>query len=1344
MNKTDSLIFILLIVCNLSIAQSNNYIFKRISEEEGLTPGAIGKITQDGYGNIWLGTNYGLIRYDSKKFKRFTHIPGDKQSIIHNVVKDIAIDKQNLIWVLTRVGLCYFNHTTQTFTEFKVKTIHGKISIINIQSINIDKNGNIWLLGNDIFGIVNKETQKFTVLKTLENEIPRSIYCDENGIIWMGTLNGSLYKINPELFSSSRIVKGSGIKAEKIFSKNNHLWVSYGKNGLKHYSGEGKLLNTYTFNKGNKGGGKSEAIRKITIDKTGKLWVATYGGLYLKENDSFRYFNPEIYTGLFNATIYDIFQDKEGGLWVGTWSGGLSYYHPDNNEFGSYSKSTSKTISSNVVSSFAQDKTGFIYIGTETGGLNLFDKKKGTFQKVNFSGLDNITSIKTQCFDKFGGHWIGTFESGLWYKPPGKLLYKNFTSGLEDGNHVSHCEIYTLFPVPSGIWIGTNGGGINFYDFKTQKINFYKPSFGNKDNLNRLFVRALCVDSDSFLWIGTIGGIHRISLETGKEHLFFASPQLPNLMDYIYSISELSNGQVWIGTRGSGIGIFNKKDNTISHFDADGLIKGKNVYSIIDDKNGNLWIAVCEALIFYNPTTRENHMFTANDGLQKNWFNPQAVYKDDQHNLYFGGSNGFSVIFPDKIKKNTRPPEVTINKITINNNIEKYPYFRANKQDNKLELAFGENTIKIDFTSDNFLLPKKNKYKYRLVNYFNKWIETDQETSAFFVNLPWGNYTFEVLTCNNDGVWSEGPLRFNLIVLKPLYASNMALSGYFLLLTIISIIIFRVIRMRSSLKNQVFIERIQRKQEKDLNMMKLKFFTNISHEFRTPLSLISGPIKNLGKSSNLSEQQSELVDVIWRNTKRLLALVNQVIDLRKIDQHDEKLKPKKTDIVSFVRERTFHFSNQAKEMQISFEQDYSNSIIEIEIDNDMVDKIVFNLLSNAFKYTPKNGFIKTGIYIGEPPADFVFTNQISFGEQPKTDFISICVTDNGLGIDKHDMIKIFNRFEQGKITSRESSGIGLAICHDYSLLHNGQIEAQSNVGNGSRFIVRLPLKQAVTKDISMSQKPYTQHETEANISIIDKEKTTGDLHKKHVLVVDDNADFRNYLEIILSEHYKVILAENGKIALDSIANNIVDIVVSDVMMPEMDGYELCTNIKNNTATSHIPIILLTALSSINHEIFANKKEADAYILKPFDDDLLITKIANVLKQRQNLRTLFSPKAYTGSSDQVEGLDNYFLKKLNGIIEHNLANEEFSIVQLTQEIGISRSQLHRKLKSMTNYSTTEYIRVYRVEKAVALMQTSDHNMDEISFLVGFNTHSYFSRSFKKRFGMTPKEYKKRML
>ena len=1341
--KYWSLFIFLLLSWNQVTARDHEIYFRTVSPQGGLTSEAVNKIIQDAYGYIWINTNHGLIRYNSKTFERFSYEQENKNGLPRGLITDFVVDHENVLWISTYYGLLTFDYSTQTFIPYKID--NKKISKTTIYNITCDKKGNLWIIDSAGMAILYTKEHKITRLTPPNKEKPITIHCNKQGNVWIGTKKGSVYKINPESLSMKQIIKGKGEQIT-LFTEGNKLWIASNTHGLKQYTTQGKFLKKYNFNNAYGHKLKNWDVRKVIKDHTGRLWIATYQGLFCEFSDgTLKWFDTEKDQGIPHSSIYDIYEDRQHGIWLGTWAGGLSYLNHANNRFLNYSHSQNPhSLSNNLVSSFVQDHKGNIFVGTEKGGLNLFNKKKKTFTTISLSkGIANL-NIKCQCIDKEGGHWVGTHGHGLFYKKAGEKQYRQFTKGNEDGKHISFNNIYSVFPVKSGVWIGTHGGGINFYDHSTGSISFYSSLFPNGPKLCYPYVKSIIVDSYSNLWVGTVNGFQRISLkgnygleinDTSQDHIF---------KNYTYTITQVSDGNIWIGTRSAGIYIYNYNTGSFTSFNANGLLKNKVIFGILEDLNDNIWITSNDGLIQHNPKTKTSRRFDISDGLQGRWFNSQSIFKDANNDLYFGGTNGFSMISPENIKFNTTPPEVIVNKLTINNKQSVlYPY--ATNTDSlvkTIQLDPNETNLRFEFTSNNYLLPEKNRFKYRLVNYYDEWIEADKDATALFANLKWGTYTFEVKGCNNDGVWSIVPARIYITISKPFYATNLAISIYILLFLLILYYIIQAIKIHAKLENEVYLEKVERKQLEQLNEMKLKFFTNISHEFRTPLTLISGPVKALKQENTLSSHQKEMVDIIHRNSSRLLILINQVLDFRKMEKGKENLKFKNSDIISFVKERVKNFSFNAQQKSIHLIQEFPDTPIMMDFDAEKMEYIIYNLLSNAFKNTLPGGTITISMCDKEPTATDSYSNHLSFGQLATDNIVSIRVIDSGSGIDSDDLPKIFDRFEQGNKHQKDSSGIGLSMCREFTLLHQGSITTHSTPGQGSCFVVQLPIKHYAEQIFPVSHNEIkiidSQQEQPVSKNIIEKDKETRELT---ILLVEDNMDMQKHITMILDPLYTLKTANNGQQGLQILKNNTVDIILSDVMMPIMNGYEFCSTVKSDISTCHIPIILLTALSTTENKIAGMRQGADAYIVKPFDDTLLITQITNLLQQRQKLREHFAPKHFTEQMVEMEGLDNYFLKKLNQIIENHIGDEELNIDRLTELVGLSRSQLHRKLKSLTNYSTSEYVRTFRLEKAIKLMQTGQYNIDEIAHVVGFNTHSYFSRCFKQHFNQSPKEYLK---
>lgn len=1345
--RTNIILLLLLSACSVSVrAQTEDITFRRVSPISGFSFQAIRTIKQDMFGYIWMGThNDGIIKYNSKGTKRFLHDHENKNGLPSDRITSLVIDKQNNIWVMTDKGICVYNHHSQQFELIKYTYENGDAANKQLNSIELDGDGKLWIADENYIGYLDWEKKQLVRITHGLHHTPYHLYKDETNHLWLGTRDGSVYLVLPDEDKVIKKIDGPGSIARTIFSSQNELWVGYDKHGVRLYDLNGKLKTHFRYDAEPGYDIKSASIRKIWRDTRGRTWIGSYMGLFIYNGINLFRLNSDESTDLPHRSVFEIFEDKQGGIWVGTWAGGVSYAHPTDNKFNSYRHSNEQTsLSNNMVSSFAQAPNHKVYVGTEGRGLNEFNLHTEKFKNIEVAVGKKNLNIKTIFFDSNGGMWVGTGFDGLFYRPPGESNFKHFPQGEEDGKHISSPAVHVLCESDSGIFIGTNLDHIDFYNFKSHQINFEIKLFPPNQYDDRT-IRSLVTDKNNNLWIASVKGVHQYHIPSKKMVPDGTNSICPH--DYkgheYYFITQLSDGNLWIGTRHHGIEIYNPETNETKLLDEGGLLEGKDVYGIIEGQNNNIWITSNSGLFQYNTKVKSSRRFIYNDGIQGNLFNPEAIFKDRDENLYFGGTNGFTLLQPNKIKMNVNPPNVFINSIEVNAR-EITPSQISINNFRKIILGPNENTIKFDFSADNYLLPEKNKFKYKLENYMDDWIEVDNSGSATLVNVPAGRYIFRVIACNNDGVWSEKQAILPITINQFWYRSKLAFGLYLLTFLAVVIVFIRFYFERLKLKKTVLIQKLERKNEDQLHEMKLKFFTNISHEFRTPLTLLSWPLKRLLNSKNLVSEQRDQLDTIKRNANRMLQLINQIMDLRRVEKGQLKLNLSKIELLEFINERILNFSEEAKSKNIQFNFNYEKEDCTIEADEEKLDKIIFNLLSNAFKFTPKNGNISIDLCRNQFQKNEYFTNQLSFGKLENEEYIEIQVTDDGEGIGSEDLPNIFDRFEQGKHKKgkENSSGIGLNLGKEYTLLHHGVIIVQSTPGEGTRFSVRLPKKQKAQKIL------FESHEKVKNIDSWEKPEISKPLSENYneditVLIVEDNEELIKYIILFLEKFYSVLIAKNGIQAIEILKTHNVHLIVSDVMMPEMDGFEFCQHVKSQMETSHIPVILLTALASKENLGWGLEKGADAYISKPFDEHILLYHIKNLLQQRKRLQDSYTQKFISKKAIDVGSLDNYFLTRINTVIENNLENESFSVDNLATEMGLSRSQLHRKLKQISNHSTSEYITMVKIKNATNLLASKKYNIDEVAFKSGFNSHSYFNKCFKKIHNKSPKEFLKQL-
>lgn len=1340
MKKLISSIIILVFFNLLNANVGNELKFQQISPPGGYCIEGINFLIQDNYGFMWFGAKDGVFKYNSKNIRQIEILSAKSQSIKNYFCTGLVSDKNGDLWLSTLTGLFLYDRENDVFRYYNYDNYdNNKGTPPAISNINIDKDGNLWLIDNNgLFKMdyINKTIHRISI-KFLKG-IPSNIYFDSNSGIWLGTITGDLYKLNSNTYIAQLFCKSPGSAITAFLAYNKTIRIGYRHHGLYLYSDSGQQLKHYSYSIKPGLNLENSPIRAIYKDQNNNIWIGSYNGLFLEKNNTLTRFDSYTNSGLPHNSIYSVFQDKNEGLWFGTWSGGVSYLHPAYNKFENFRHSEEPySLSNNFVTSFTEQNK-YLYIGTGVGGLNEYNKITNHFRKISLTlNSKDINSIKSLATDKFGGLWIGTFEDGLWYRKNNESKFTHFFQGPEDGFHISGQNVNSILCTDAGVWIATFEHGVNFFDFKSGKILHLKSTLLN-DQVNAIEIRNILLDSHNNLWICGKNGLAKISLINNTE-IYNVEFKNYNL----YYAYEILNGEIWFGTQKNGVLIYSPKSNEYSNFDAQGLLRNKDVYGIIEDADKNIWITSNNGLIRYNMDLKLVSHFLEEDGIQGNIFSHHAIFKDANQRLYFGGTNGFSIISPSTIEKNNNLPEVMIDNITVNNEKVIYHLDLDSNKTAQLHLTSKESSLKIDFAADNYLISEKNKFKYRLLPISDVWIDLGNEGTAIFSNLEGGDYTFEVIAANNDGLWNLTPLRIIIKKDYPWYKTNIALVAYLILFALIFYITLYVITERRKLKEEVNTEKIKREKEEELHQLKLKFFTNISHEFRTPLTLIASPLKKIIDSKNYEGQNKELLDIINRNTKRLLNLVNQTLNFRKMEMtENNELDLSDFDLIELVKGILDNFSEaiHEKELQIEFKHE---CIIEIiEADYDKIDKILFNLISNSIKYAEFKEKINISINKNSKN-NIISPNQLVIGELQDDKFIRFSITNTSKIIDSKSFEKIFDRFKTINSKSKLSMGIGLSICKEYTLAHHGQLILSSDTIAGTSFNIFLPIKQSENHFTNLLHRepPHTINSISTSKDDIEINDT---IKNSTILIVEDNDDLRIYIAKLLQPYFKIHQVNNGNEAIKILDLHDFDLILSDVMMPEMNGFEFCKYLKSTIQFSHIPVILLTALSTTDYKITGLEQGADAYISKPFDNTHLLIQIKNLLEQRIILKESFQKHIVIGEPFNAGNIENYFLNKIDVVIEKHIKDEDLSVQLLADNVGLSRSQLHRKLISLTNLPPSEYIKLFKLKKASELILEDRYSMDEVAFISGFSSSSYFTSSFKSVYGLTPSKWKNQKL
>ena len=1284
-----------------------------------LSNNTVASILEDRAGNLWFGTNGGgLNKLTSGKnglvpprFIHYTHNPQDKSSISSDVVGPIHEDESGVLWIGTEEGLNKLAPAPDDTVS--PEFIHYRHDPADPKSLS----------SNKIY----------------------SIFEDKAGVFWIGTGGGGLNTLNSE----------ERKKRHPAFS---HFY---------HNPEDGTSLS-------------SNVVYSVFEDHSGNIWIGTLGGglnKFDRTKDIFTpyTFDPNEPKGLSGNWVYTIYQDRSGILWIGTMPGGLNKLDPGKKKFSHYKHDpyNSAGLSGNRVFSICEDTHGNIWLGTFNAGLNKLINQDDVNAPPNFlhykhdpadpESLSN-NSVFSMLEDRSGNLWIGTFGGGLNKLVPeeqGKAhpAFIHFKNIPGDPSSLSNNNIRSIYEDNDGIlWIGTEYG-LNQYipEDKTPGSAVFSRYLHDPDDpasLSNNTVWSIYRDGQGILWIGTSGGLNKLIIDDpgNSSHGFIHYTHVPGdpsslSNNEVSVIFEDTRGILWIGTSGGGLNKFDRQTEKFTRLkETDGLANNA-ISGILEDDQGNLWLSTRRGLSRFNPDTEMFRNYFAEDGLKGDEFQQGAYIKSNAGEMFFGGTDGFNRFHPDSIIDNTIIPQIVITDFLLSNNSVPVGFDRSTNRSvlkqsltgtKLIELNYYDKIISFEFAALDFHLPGKNRYAYRLEGFDQGWRYTKANRRfATYTNLHPGTYTFRVKGSNNDGIWNEAGTSLRIIITPPWWATWWAymLYGFSIIGFLFSVRRYELNRL--NWKNQFKLEEVKLKERTEIDRMKSRFFANISHEFRTPLTLILGPAEKINRESS-GEEIEKNSTLIKSNAKRLLVLINQLLDLSKLEAGKLRLTTSKGDLVSFIKGITMSFESFAERKNITLEVKADKAVIEMYMDREKLTRIMTNLLSNAFKFTPENGQITVAI------------------KQIDDNVVDIGVRDSGIGIPVEEQSKLFDRFYQVDSSftrEHEGTGIGLALTKELVELHHGTIRVSSKPGEGAEFIVRLPLGRDHLKDAEI----IDQAEIENNVvhdgvkdqseiklnndptKVSGKDNETG-VDKNILLIVEDNEDVREFIKSSIGADFQIEEASNGEMGIDKAQEIIPDVIISDVMMPKKDGIELTKILKNEKNTSHIPIILLTAKSGQESKLDGLETGADDYLTKPFDIRELRIRIKNLLNIRKNLQEKYSKGILSGkrSRKKLSDLEEQFLNRVIEVVNNHLDQEDFSIEAFDQELGMGRVQIFRKLKALTGKSPSRYIRTVRLTRARQMIEDKSGNISEIAYSVGFASPAYFSMCFKEEFGLLPSD------
>ena len=1301
-------------------AASTDFWFRHFSVEDGLSSNSVRAIMQDKYGFMWLGTDDGLNRYDGTTIKVYNLNPQGSNDYISSLY-----DTTDNIWVGTEGGVYIFDYETESFELFKVLTAQGDSIKSNVNHIAEDRDGNLWFstVGQGIFKYnISKHYLEHYEFKDA-NGLMASVLVDSENQIWAVTNWGSptVSKLNkaenkfepfPITYEAGQYDSNSLVMLE---DSEHALWLGTWECGLQKIDRyTGKAI-TYLHPSEGKG---ATHIHSLMEYAPHQLLIGSDDGLLLFntltcEHQLFTEDETTPYS-LSNRFVYPIVKDREGGIWVGTYYGGVNYLSPNTGQFECFAHSRFyNSVNGTVIGRFCEDSSGYIWIASDDGGLSRFAPKDKQFthympdEHRNSLSYHNVHAL---CMDD-DDLWIGTYTGGVNVLNTKTGTFRVYTTKGGDLTTLDGTSSYAIFrDREKRIWV-TSMAGINLYN--REEDNFIRVK-----DLESLTI-DIDQDADGNIWFSTQGkGLFKYNPDkkTWKNYVYSNTPgALVN--DQVNCVLIDGNGNMWVGTM-NGLCKYDAGEDRFEAIPLD--IPSRNICGIVEDQHV-LWLTTTKGLVRYAPG-ESCQVFTRSDGLQSEQFLPNAALKASDGKIYVGSVNGFNAFYPYQIKMNKVLPPVVITGLEIFNKEIRIGDKKLPKALNwmaELDLSYKDHVFSLLYASLSYCTPEKNQYAYKLEGFDKDWNYVGSQNKATYTNLPAGTYVFKVKATNNDGIWSNQEASLKITIHPPFYWSTASKILYFIWVCIALTFFIRFLLKRTEKKHTAEINQLNVSKEKEVHEAKIKFFTMIAHEIRTPVSLIIGPLEKIMKSSiPMPAVLRDDLNIIDRNSQRLLFLVNQLLDFRKVEQEGITMRYASQNIRQLLQAVCERFKPFITQHGAHLEVEYPDADFTAMVDSEAITKMISNLLTNASKYT-KDKVVLSCIV------------------QPEQHTFVVKVTDNGIGISKEDRKRIFKPFFQA-MDNKPGTGIGLSIVKSIVESHNGCIEVESEINKGSSFIVTLPIEQ-VGAEVQEGEAGVLNPVIPEDI-LSETLPVMSSKNKPLMLIVYDNEEMLNFLSSSFSAQYSILTAEDGMEALEKLKEHEVTLIVSDWMMPRMDGVEFCKALRADQSISHIPFILLTAKTDTNSKIEGMDCGADAYIEKPFSVQYLEACIKNLLDLRNLLRQKFSKMPLVPlNSIANNSMDNKFLTRINEIIEQNFSNSELSVDFLAEELCISRSGLFAKIKTLANVTPNELIQIVRLKKAAALLSENKYRINEICYMVGFNNPSYFAKCFQKQFGIKPGEF-----
>lgn len=1322
----------------------------------GLSQMSIMKIYQDSKGYIWFGTRNGLNKYDGVTMKVYKPARGDRRtSLIDMQISALMEDGEGHLWIGTSRGLSRLNLATDEIVSYGAPEYPWLAS--GVRSLFKDSRGRMWVgsaRGLYLFEPKSEMGQPISLGGELQSEPVTVIAEDAEGNILVGTERKGVFVCDPSMkklfhFSDDNILANNNVTDIIIDTERGYLWIATAGGGIAKI--DPKTSTHKLFNHLNSAL-TTDNIRVLESDGN-TILVGTFDGLYSIDSETDKlslYAKADSRDGqLSHFSIYSLCIDRSGGVWVGTYSGGADYLSPYNNRFTLHETPIGiNEDMSGVFGPLVDMGDGLLYVSTEGGGLLEYNKANGqsTYRPydTSYSSQNNHNIIKS-LMPKGDALLCGTTE-GTVYSFDRRTKKFTLLYSLPERS-----SVYSILQgSDSCIWMATSKpiyGLVRVTPDGKMQTEFeandtiWRPGSG----------RCLLEIAPGVILVGTRNnGLYRFDYKAKKYQNFTPEGSGTDFLpsNYVTSIIRDRKGRIWVGTIGGGLNQYEDGKGIINSISASEGLGEDDISMIVEGEDGRIWLSGSSSIISFDPDTHAIHNYAVSDDLGAQEFSPHSGVLLANGDVAFSSGKGFVTFSPSEIKENSYQPPIVFTGLEVNN--EKIvpgdgSILSVELDDTpRVKLKYNQNNIVISYAALNYVHSEQNLYAVRLKGYDNDWQDVGHRRSAYYTNLKPGHYTFEVKAANNDGVWSDEIRSIEIVVSPPIWATWYAWLLYAILFFGTIILIGYYIIKKKALEEKVKYQKLEQERSEEFHRTKLQMFTNFSHELRTPLTLIISPLEELLHVAEFNHGVKNKLSLIYNNSQRMLMLVNQLMDLRKTQAGKMQLKVSKEDMCSFLQEMFIAFNHLAEGKNIRFTFESSEERMPAWFDKSLCDKVLFNLLSNAFKFTRPSDRVTMSLQKLDGEELSAVSDKLGDAMHQDSKYVKITVSDTGCGIPKDELERIFDPFYQvdnGETANSKGTmgtGIGLSLTKMIVELHHGAIWAANNEEGGATFNVVLPIdRQAFSEDEVDAEAAdrvvvdVIPSETPESLSF-DRRYT--------VLLVEDNEEVRAYVKECLSPYFDIIEADNGEDAFDLAVERYPGIIVSDIMMPRKNGLDLCAQIKEDLRTEHIPVILMTARSMLQHIKEGFASGADDYIVKPFSMDVLILRMHNILSAREKLKKLYGKKfSLEAMGIKIVSSEDKFTQKFFEIIEANVANPELNIDKICKEMGLSRTNLYRKLKAITDLSPVELIRNKRLEVATRLLLESDYTVSEISTYVGFNSHAYFTQCFKTVYGCSPSEY-----